>query len=564
MYRLLIVDDEPLIAEGLVELFQSMDNLDLDIYRAHHAAGALAITTQLRMDIVLTDIEMPRMNGIELAAEISRQWPKCRTIFLTGYNNFSYIQSSIRTGAIDYVLKTEGDEPIIAAVSKAIEQIAEEWNYDRLIDKAGLQLAAALPSLRKDYLLELLQGEPTSRKTRESAFNDLQVPLQPDQSVLLIAGRVDQWRGDLKQGDKALFHFSIHNIAEEYFSHSFQSVHVTLDPERFLWLIQPKSAMEGDEQQTVPLPNLSTYVLGLVETIQSSCKQYLKLQCSFVVSSEPCAWEQLPERMERLNLTFIRGLGLDTEMLLTERPSVEDGTQDVSIKVKRIQLLEQYLEHRDRTKFFQLYEDVMAAIQPSMQSGLALEVQYRLGAIFMSYMNRSGQLQYFAEILPLGKLFTMRELGSWSEVTHYFRSLAEVIFASKQSENDYESDEIVRRVHEYVSANLDKDLSLNRLADLVFLAPFYFSRLYKSKTGTSITDYIAELRIQKAKQLLLETSHKVADIGVMLGYFSPPYFTRFFKKATQLTPQEYRDTVKMSLSGTAAPDNSTTKGDDEW
>lgn len=551
MQRMLIVDDEPVIVDGLYELFEheAYRSFDLELYRAYNAAGALAIARQLRIDILLTDIEMPRMNGIELAAELTRQWPKCKTIYLTGYNHFSYIHSSIRGGALDYVLKTEGDEPIVAAVAKAVEQLDAELQADRLLSQARTQFAAALPTLRKDYLSDLLIGEPSTPASRSAAFEELSIPLRADRPVYMIVGRVDQWREDSRFGDKALFLYSINNIGEEVLAQTFHTVHMIEDRERFLWLIQPKSDEPGgplsaSAEPLSPLLSMHPYIMGLVELIQTSCRQYLLLSCSFVVASEPCDWEQLPGKYERLGLLFVRGLGLDREMLLTDRRLFEQAPQEGRSRTKRIQLLEPYLEQKDRANFFHLYDDIMCGVEPGIQSGLTLEIHHWLGAVFISYLNRHDLLDSFAETINLSKLFTIREHASWSEVTAFFRELAELIFEQKQTENIYESDEIVRRVHEYVAANLEKDLSLNRLADLVYLAPFYFSRLYKQKTGKSITDHIAELRIQRAKQLLSDPQLKIAEIGTRLGYHSPPYFTRFFKKATQLTPQEYRDAIK--------------------
>ncbi|WP_167858907.1 response regulator [Paenibacillus cymbidii] len=542
MQRLLVVDDEPIIVDGLYELFANHESFELEVYRAYNAASAIAVASRLRIDVLLTDIEMPRMNGIELAEAVKRLWPACKTIFLTGYNNFTYIQSSLRGGALDYVLKTEGDEPIVAAVAKAITLIAEERSYEGLIGKARSQLAAALPTLRKEYLAELLAGEPSTAASRAVRFRELEVPIAAERKVNVIAGRVDGWRDDIQPGDKALFLYAVHNIAEEFLAPQFDVVLLLERQDRFVWLLQPKRQIGETESEPADFYHR---VLGIVESIQASCRDFLKLSCSFVVGSEPCDWDGLPDKYDRLRLLFVRGLGLDKEMLLSDRHLFErGGGREDAGKIKRIQLLETYLDQKDAGKFFELFDEITGAVQLASQAGLALEIHHWLGAIFLSYLNRHELVEPLAETIHLGALFTIREHTSWAEVTAYFRRLAELAFAHTQDENDYESDEIVRRVHDFIHGNLEKDLSLNRLAEIVYLAPFYFSRLYKMKTGRSVTDYIAEQRIQKAKQLLRDTDLRILEIGVMLGYHSPPYFTRFFKKATRLTPQEYRDTAK--------------------
>ncbi|MBW7462077.1 response regulator, partial [Paenibacillus sepulcri] len=122
MYNLLIVDDEPRIVSGLYEQFLDWKPEELNVYRAYSPLEALAILTGSKMDIVLTDIHMPGMSGIELQQKIHERWPRCKVIFLTGYSDFDYIQSAMRNGGMDYILKVEGDEPILAAVGRAIER----------------------------------------------------------------------------------------------------------------------------------------------------------------------------------------------------------------------------------------------------------------------------------------------------------------------------------------------------------------------------------------------------------------------------------------------------------
>src|SRR5690606_35284743 len=123
-------------------------------------------------------------------------------------------------------------------------------------------------------------------------------------------------------------------------------------------------------------------------------------------------------------------------------------------------------------------------------------------------------------------------------------NLAARLFRSMSSENEQASHEVVHMIHEYIDAHLHGDLSLNRLAGLVYLTPFYVSRLYKQITQQSISEYIDDKRLAKAKQLLSETPLKIHEVGIQIGYDSPAYFTRFFKKMSGLTPQEYRDSFK--------------------
>jgi two-component system response regulator YesN len=551
---MLIVDDEPIIVEGLSELFSQSDH-PLEVYQAFDGLEALAIARKLRIDILLTDIEMPEMNGIELQKEVQRLWPRCKSIFLTGYNEFDYIQSSIRGGAIDYVLKTEGDDSIVASVKKAIRVIAEEVTYEGLIENARSSLKLALPALRKEYLTGLLEGEASSSAARRERFEQFDVPLNPDLPVVMAVARIDRWREDATGGDKVLFAYLINNIFEEFLALEFDLTHFRGNHERLIWLLQPK-AESGFRQAIVSEPplragadaeaGLHAYLLGMLESVQDACSRYLKLTCSFVVSSEPIEWDALSSKYERLSQLFGRGLGLGSQMLLSDDRAMESGDEKARSKVKRIRMLDQYLLQKERVKFEHLFDEITEAVgEPALlTAGLPLEVFYELSAIFIPHLNRFEVLGAAQGHAIQDKLFSIREHRSWREASGFFRKLAEILFESMEGGKEQETSEVVEQLHRYVEEQIDGDLSLNRLAEFVYLTPFYLSRLYKQKTGDTLSDYIKSRRIEVAKRLLGESNLKIHEIGMRIGYDSASYFTRFFKKTTSLTPQEYRDSLK--------------------
>ncbi len=113
MYRLLIVDDEPVITNGLVQLFEENPEFELDVLKAYSAKEALAIAKKMKLDILVSDIRMPQKSGLQLVDELMYYWPMCRIIFLTGYSEFEYVQEALRKNVDNYILKTEGIDPIL-------------------------------------------------------------------------------------------------------------------------------------------------------------------------------------------------------------------------------------------------------------------------------------------------------------------------------------------------------------------------------------------------------------------------------------------------------------------
>lgn len=267
MLHLLVVDDEPYAVDYLVEALDEVPDLQLTITKAYSGREALVKADKGRVDLLLTDIRMPGMNGMELADEILGKWPRCRVIFLTGYNDFEYVQSALRKGGVDYVLKTEGDRAIINAIEKAMQEIRTEISEEQVLLRAREQLFMALPSLRRDYLLQLMEGETDSPSMMEKRFEELGIDLDPNHPVLAVLGRVDDWGKFSAPADRTLLFFSIINIAEEFFTPDVRFLSFLYDRTRIVWLMQPK---EGS------MENLGRLLDGCAEQIQMFSNAYSK------------------------------------------------------------------------------------------------------------------------------------------------------------------------------------------------------------------------------------------------------------------------------------------------
>ncbi|NHN30800.1 helix-turn-helix domain-containing protein [Paenibacillus agricola] len=245
MLHLMLVDDEPMALDYLSDTLHEWDPYELTISKAYTGIQALEKMNGMRLDILLTDIRMPGMNGLELADRVREQWPRCKIIFLSGYSDFDYIQTAIRKGGTDYVLKTEGDELIFQAIDKAVEEIRMELHEGDISLKSRQMLQQALPTLRKDYLLDLLKGEGDSAAVRAKRFPELLIGLAPDQPVFLVVGRVDDWGNYVSMSDKSLILYSLQNIAEEFLGEKSRFMFVPYDKYRFVWLVQPQSHLQS-------------------------------------------------------------------------------------------------------------------------------------------------------------------------------------------------------------------------------------------------------------------------------------------------------------------------------
>ncbi|MBB3128226.1 two-component system response regulator YesN [Paenibacillus rhizosphaerae] len=549
MYNLLIVDDEPRIVNGLYEQFLDWKQEELSVYRALSAVEAMRILSVTKIDIVLSDIHMPGMNGIELQKQILRLWPRCKVIFLSGFSDFEYVQSALRDGGLDYILKLEGDDQIFAAVGKAIGRLREERMSEQLLQKAKQQYEAAIPMLQKDFLISLLQGELSGCSVRQDRLDELRIPLSAQQSVLLSICRVDRWPENIRPTDRSLLMYAIGNIASEYFS-QVTVVSCSMSASHLAILVQP-AENGSDGKSDADWGTCLSFVHGTSSDIQDTCKTMLKLPVSIALSGVPCAWTSAAVQYLRLEQLLHNGFGHGHEMLLSDRnlreatdPSSVPAKQYLALRLKAVNQLEPLLMGGRSKEFFVLFDEIektarMLQNEPSMRLFL-IQLEYSLASLFVSYLNQWGLLETFSSTIDLGPLLHHTEFPSWIEAFAYYRKLSELLFAHRTDEQIDRTEKMLASLNHYIEQHLAEDLSLEKLADRVYLHPTYLSRLYKQISGIRLSDYIKEARLKKAAELLAIPTLKIQEVATRVGFESAHYFAKVFKKNMHMTPQEYR------------------------
>lgn len=549
--RMLVVDDEPLAVHYLADALMHAPDpaIELELEKAFSAREAIALFETRPFDLLLSDIRMPGMNGMELADVVRERWPRCRIIFLTGHNDFEYVQSAMRKGGVDYVLKTEGDDAIMRAIRKAVAGIEDERGEERILQNARQQYLVALPSIRRDYLIDILNGESGSQDARRQWFDKLDIDLDPDQPMLVGLCRIDRWGAFAAPEDRTLLFFSIHNIVEEVFREQVRFVSFPYDRSRVIWLVQPFERQSGDEADEA---------FGrCAERVREGCGSLLKVTLSIALSAKPTPWESLGNRIEALKLLLAFRLGDGESKIVTDTAPAGDAADSrkssrVMAEINRLRraalkldLLESQMDNGEEEAFATLYRELFAwdpsPLSEEEGKWLGLELYSHLSAFYLTYLNRRDLPGTIGDTIAMEKITNPDSHGSLPDMIRYFGELGAQLAGYNKRHRAAVSEDIVSRVNQYVQQYLHEELSLTKLAEIVYLSPPYLSRIYKLMTGKGLLEYINEARINKAKLLLKTTDKKVHEIAAEVGLESAPYFTRLFRKKIGHTPQEYRE-----------------------
>lgn len=560
MYTLLIVDDEPIITDGLYEVFQSLKDLELDVYKAYSGDEAIELLKKTRIDIVLTDIRMPGMSGLQLMEQIYRQWPKCRVIFLTGYNEFDYIYTAIQYEGVSYILKTEGYGKVIEAVENAVEEIEKSFRLDALLQEAEKQVDAAKELLRGNFLNGVVKGRFYKNEINQHQFDELGIKLSASNDIIMLVGRLDNVPKGIPYSEKNRRIYSVSLVAGEFFSPSVNYIYFTDENSYLIWLIQPGEGLDIADDSS--WQECLTFVKGNIELIQKSCMESTQTSVSFALDDSPADWLELPDRFNTLKMVLNYRFGQDSAMLLTGRGIIKEDLKDTQEKANeklstnrlQFEILAETLEYGKKEDFFSLMNELTENLRTvrSMHNIVALEQYSSIALVLLSYINRWNIIEKVAFKIGIHKLMRVDEHESWDDAVNYLYSLGSILFEIQEQEQEERAQDVIGFIQKHINDNIhiQDELTLIRLAELVHFNPSYLSRLFKQVVGMNISDYIGDIRVKKAKQMLENPNTKISSVAEALGYGTATNFTRFFKKMTNMTPQEYRDFVNAKLKDT--------------
>jgi len=526
MRRILVVDDEPIIVQGLLSVLED-SGLEIDLYKAYSGEEALGILRETRMDIVISDVRMPGMDGLQLLEKINREWPECRVIFLSGHSEFDSIYRAVRGEAVTFLLKTEGFDKIVSTLRETIDRMDQARQNLETRHQLLVQQAVTRQLFQRETLSALIQG--TSRKASSDGLEiDLHQPLLPlyayienDTSTLPL----EEYHQKLLSADRALRgYLAPYPIRIAFWNHE----------DDLLWLLQP--------DRTLTISRCMPYVRENLELIQEEIREATGFTLAFALHSSAVAAEQLSDAYLALRRRICRGVGLPGMIALQPSHSRDAAPPLPDSLLDR---LRESLAHRNRAEFMSAFAEAIRPLRQGapMDDPYAMEIFLTLSRLFLSHINRwkmHDSVQFPGGLLGFTSIagFT-----SWNQVADAFEELALSIFRYSDTDQGNRSQAIVTRIKDYISAHLSEPdaLSLTSIAANAYFNPAYLSRLFHQVTGETLSEYISAERIRKANEMLQNSGTRISEISGAVGFSSSANFTRFYRKVVGCTPQEYRE-----------------------
>jgi len=527
MYNILVVDDEELAVKGIVHGIDWSGLPIGGIFEAYDAEEAKRVMRENPVHLLLSDIDMPDETGIELLAWVRDNLEGTEAIFLTGHADFNYAQQALQLDCFDYLLKPIDHEQLKRTVLNAINRIRaseEQRQFQNMLERYYEQWNRQLPLLTERFWQDVLHlRQSAAPGNLESAYAMYGIPLTAADRVRLVLISVEQWKEPLSARDEEIMTYALKNAGEELILRGLQGILLREAGGALFALVY-----RADEADTAKLAeNCEKFI--------AECAKYLHCRISCYIGE--------PVSVPDLNAAAARVLEI-------ERDHLSPGG--------RVVLERDYRKTPAPLTALPNFADWAAL----MEMGKAAELRARLDEIF-ARIGQGGVDALFLEGFYHGLVHTALSVlqrkgaaaadvhpdDSWRAGSAASRSVPKLkdwayAFVDRvlevMSEHGRDIPPVLRKAVRYIEEHLDEDLSRDDIAGHVFLNAAYLSRLFKKELGKSLSDYILEARVEKVKPLLEKTNIKISEIALSVGYTNFSHFTRMFKKATGLTPHEYR------------------------
>ena len=520
--KILIADDEMLVRAGLKSSINWERENIVIVGEADNGEKTINMVAELKPDLLLLDINMPIMNGIEVLKELKRRKDECKVIVLSCHDEFEYVKEAMRYGAVDYILKHKIEPESIINILKEVKETIKAERNKNDSEIANTKSERELIYERNKFLCKLLKGYQFQDYELTSLADTMGLKLT-SRNIICILFEVDKYKEVLNRYnsyEKELLQVSIENISKELLSNVKESEFVIKEDNLYAILL---SNIEGASEQ-----NIYQNSITLIKRFQNTFKKYLNIEITFAIS----------EMYNGLNNT---GKVFDkTLAALSQKFLFPDNY---------------YFFVRDIDFKKPFYVNSFLSVEEILGENISYEcaVDYLISKFEQLKTNQYVDIKSLKTVLS-GILYSLtnkyledeslvvnEELWeSIKDVNNYLNSLKEktdLLPDSSIELNNY----LVREAVTYINKNYEKDISLKLLSDYLKVSESYISRLFNKEMNMTVSNYINIKRVEKAKELLRTTTLKNYEIAEKVGYKNHMHYNIVFKKLANCTPSEYRN-----------------------
>ena len=535
MLNVIIVDDQPLVRITLKSIIP-WEKYGLHVIdEAENGKQCLTVLENRKIDVIITDIKMPVIDGLELIKIVKEKYPHILVIVLSAYDEFSLVKKALLSGAEDYILKSDMNERSIENTLLNVKTKYEE-NYKKLQYEIDLKknMTENIDVLQANFFKELLSGGRLRAGQIEDKIRQYQIGLSSHNLILIILTI-----SELKPNEKILENV-IKNFIDELFKKE-KNCYCLVSNKMEVAILRSYDDIASESK-------IFQKINDDISLIVSAIKKFLNIDVTTAVSkifnSFSCLNEKYEKMKELFDYSFHLGEGhvfyekdfenkiipFNMDYLNTVYMNFRNSLEKLDFNNAKIQLNniiayfhEHYSNHNYHTLKF-CCKLLTSIVEKSIELSL-------YSYIFQDDINP------YEYVLHANTIYN---------VENYLLNLLENFEKGCGIELKTQYGETIGKVMSYVLLNYYKDINLNKVSEELNFNPSYLSTKFKEITQYSFNEYLNTIRINNAKKLMAERKYKFSQISNMVGYNDQRYFCKIFKKVVGITPKEYINALSYS------------------
>ena len=537
MYKLLIADDEKQTREGLAFFFQNNPCGFEVIGIADGGLSALSLAGENEPDLVITDIRMPDLDGFALVERLAKLSKRPSVIIMSAYDDVEYFKSAFKLNALDYILKPIDTTELMASMDKVKKRLDFENEELQKKEKIRNQMQKDMPLLRARLFADLVEGMPLNMAVFEERMSFLNINLPNNHHYCTVMVSIDNkqetYGGSNRRSENAL-NYGMQNLLEELLEIYLTGYVFEYDKGDFALLLMEEGNDEVNEVELF-LKQVEAFLDEFQNTLRKGTNIRATVgigECVNDISGLPASFKKACNNVcKRLVLGNNRVIH-NHEWEFREDHSLFEALEEVRslISVDNPELLRQGVE--------QFFHNL--SVNPNLDTVYSIQCS---GMLLTAVLESCSDLNSNLKIDQKELLSTYELLGKTETIPDMMQTTLNFCLKLnhiiREKVADINSD-VIHRVKGIIKETYMENISIQSIAEQIYLSPNYMCAIFKQETGQTINQYITHIRIEAAKTLLEQSMVRLSDIGYFVGYSEPSYFSKIFKKYTALTPKEYR------------------------
>lgn len=523
MYKLLLVDDRKDVVDGIAKAI-SWEDYNISVQTCYNGKTALELIKAEQIDVVVTDIKMPFLSGLDLVNACKENEIDTCFIILSGYDDFSYAKQAIKLGVVEYLLKPVDMNMLLETVTKAIVGIEKKNELKKNMKRLQKQEMHSILALKKVFFQKMISESPYSPEEVSSYLELFNADINFDSFITILVS-IDQCKHIIEAyGEKEMENmiFIVNNVAQEFFSEDYKCETFNYQGNKLAVVINIDRTVNNLENK------YNIYLLS--KRIHDAINHYFDFTITITISD---CYEgiglfkkSVDECLDTLSYRLYKGenkIILSSDIHKTKNnegyPQAEEDKLINTIMLK------------DHELSVNIINDIFDKIIDIQEFSPEFIWRKMYNMIVNVYQAAEGDYHIIDVLDEFRTLTTLEQMKEW-----FIEQISKLIKPKMTDYHDIERH--IDVIKAYLNKNYAQNITLKEIAESLYISQSYLSSVFKEYTGINFNNYLRDIRIEKAKELLVSGA-KVYDVAKEVGYTDQKYFSTIFRKSTGYLPKQW-------------------------